>query len=105
MAHHIQQAVTRHQITTALSIITNPAHFCESPQHFQTAWETLKAARGETVDFRHIGPAIHQVENGADPGTRIAGMSRGCLARLRAHAAAKRIPLVNTPWPQGGDAA
>lgn len=105
MAHHTQQAVTRHQITTALSVITNPAHFCDSPQHFQTAWETLKAARGESVDFRRIGPAIHQVENSAEPGTGIAGMSRGCLARLRAHAASKRIPLVNTPWPQGGDAA
>ena len=105
MAHHIQQTVTRHQITTALSVITNPAHFCESPQHFQTAWETLKAARGESVDFRRIGPAIHQVENSAEPGTGIAGMSRGCLARLRAHAAAKRIPLVSTSLPGSGDAA
>ena len=105
MAHHIQEPVTRHQITSALSVITNPAHFCDRPQHFQTAWQTLKAARGETVDLGHVGPAIHQIENCQETATGIGGMSRECLARLRAHAAAKRIPLVNTPWPQGGDAA
>lgn len=105
MAHHTHQTVTRHQITTALSVITNPAHFCENPKHYQTAWQTLKEARGESVDFRHIGPASHRIDEGGDTPTGIAGMTRGCLARLRAHAASKNIPLVSTSWPQGGDAA
>jgi hypothetical protein len=105
MAHHIQQAVTRHQITTALSVTTNPAHFCDTPQHFQTAWQTLKAARGESVDFRRIGPAIHQIEAKREPAPLISGMSRGCLDRLRAHVARKGVPLSRAPMPSGGDAA
>lgn len=105
MAHHNHTAITRHQITTALSVITNPAHFCENPKHYQTAWQTLKEARGESVDFRHIGPASHRIDEGGDTPTGIAGMTRDCLTRLRAHAAARNIPLVSTSSPGSGDAA
>lgn len=105
MAHHTETAVTRHQITTALSVITNPAHFCDTPQHFQTAWMALKAARGESVDVRHIGPAVHQVEAKRDSAPSISGMSRGCLDRLRAHVARKPAPMTFTVYPTEGGAA
>lgn len=105
MAHHIHQAVTRHQITTALSVITNPAHFCDTPQHFATAWQTLKAARGESVDLAHIGPAVYRVEAKGEQPPSISGMSRACLERLRAHVARKAAPMTSAPLPGSGDAA
>lgn len=98
--------ITRHQITSAISVITNPAHFCDQPQEMQLAWERLKAARGQTVDARRIGQAMHQVETGEERTARTLGLTRGGLARLRARAAAQRAPVVVTFWPQhGGDAA
>ncbi len=104
MAQTPNEAVTRHQITTALSVITNPAHFCGDPQHLQAAWQILKQARGQTVDLQRAGPAAYRVE--AEPLPRdIYEMSRGCLERLRARAAAKGVPVVKTVWPHGGDAA
>lgn len=95
----------RHQISVALSVITNPAHFYEQPEVLREAWQILKAARGEAVDMQRVGPAAYRVETEGPPISRAQAMSRHCLERLRQHAASKGIPIVSTVWPNSGDVA
>lgn len=41
------------------SILADPAEFHHCPALLQSAWATLKAARGQSVDFDRIGPPRH----------------------------------------------
>lgn len=96
--------VTRHDITTAYSVVTNPEHFADQPYALRTAWEILKQARGQTVDLHRAGPPAHRFD--AEPTTRdIYQLSKDGLERLRTRAASKSIPMVSTVWPTSGDVA
>lgn len=103
MAHKEVQAFTPQEVTTALTVVTNPAHFCEQPNVMRTAWQILKAARGQAVDLDHAGPAAHQMRRNTDMPARPSYMSPGCLQRLQAHAATKRVSI--TIGRTGGTAA
>jgi hypothetical protein len=56
----------------------------------RTAWQVLKAARGQTVDLDRAGPAAHRITRAADRPVHALHMTAACLARMRAHAAMKR---------------
>ena len=104
MSQSSTPAVTRHEITSAYSVVTNPEHFAAQPYAMRAAWQILKNARGETVDLDRAGPAAHRFET--EPRSRdIFQLSQNGLERLRARAAAKRLPIVSTVWPSSGDVA
>lgn len=103
MAHPEVPAFTPQEIATALTVARNPAHFCDQPKVMRTAWQILKAARGQSVDLDRAGPAAHRVSKIADRPVHPLHMTAAGLARLRAHAAMKRAGI-NAGHP-GGTAA
>lgn len=90
MAHPEVPAFTRQEISTALTVVTNPAHYCHQPNAMRTAWQILKAAHGQRVDLDRTGPAAHRVSRPADRPVHPLHMTAAGLARLRAHAAMRR---------------
>ncbi|MDP2495883.1 hypothetical protein Q8W25_17780 [Shimia thalassica] len=59
------QRPTEEQIIDAREIIANPQFHSAMPSTFQAAWEILKNARGQSVNFGRIGSAHYEI--GADP--------------------------------------
>lgn len=75
--------ILKHQkIASAREILTNPDQFCDIPSLFQTSWETLKAARGQTVNLDRICPPSHQSE-----------LASRIIARVRSYALSKGYTL------------
>jgi hypothetical protein len=90
MAHSEFPAFTRQEVATALTVVKNPAHYCDQPKVLRTAWQILKADRGQAVDLDRAGPAAHRISRAADRPVHPLHMTAACLARMRAHAAMKR---------------
>ena len=103
MAHKEVPAFTRQEVATALTVVKNPDHYCDQPKVLRTAWQILKAERGQTVDLACVGPAAHRVSRPDDKPVHPLHMTAAGLARMRVHAAMKRA--ATHPGNTGGNAA
>jgi hypothetical protein len=103
MAHSEFPAFTRQEVATALTVVKNPAHYCDQPRVIRTAWQILKAERGQAVDLERAGPPAHRVSRPDGKPVHPLHMTAACLARMRLHAAMKRG--ATHPGNAGGTAA
>jgi hypothetical protein len=101
MAHKEVPAFTRQEVATALTVVKNPAHYCDQPNVLRTAWQILKADRGQPVDLDRAGPAAHRISRNVERPVHPLHMTAAGMARLRAHAAMRRGSAIHT----GGTAA
>jgi hypothetical protein len=95
---------TQDQVARARTVAANPASFL--PMERQLAFATLKAARGQRVNFRTL-PAVRHSGAPTFTATPTLVEPGGILSpetRARIHARAAELGVIR-PRPTGGDAA
>jgi hypothetical protein len=70
-------------LSDALEQVSDPETYCRIPSIFGSAWERLKAARGQSVNFANIGEPAHRVEPATALTSRIRTYAKGKGYRLR----------------------